>query len=96
MRRSATQFFVIGAFIGLFVPVVCLWTTFLFHWGPDAWAWIIYVWPSSFMLMAISDSASWSSQNEGLAFSTAVNMSLYGVVALLVRTLFIFSRWQRT
>jgi hypothetical protein len=44
MRRSATLFFVIGALIGLSVPVVCLWTTFSST--PDAWDWIIYMWPN--------------------------------------------------
>jgi len=95
MRRSATEVFAIGAFVGLFVPVVCSWATFFFHWGPDAGDWIIYIWPSSFLLMAISNSASWSSRNEGLAFSIVVNMLLYGVVALLVRTVFVFSRLNK-
>jgi hypothetical protein len=93
MRLRVTQIFIIGALVGLFVPVICSWTTFLFHWGPDAGDWIIYIWPSSFMLMALSNSASWSSQNEGLAFSIVVNMFLYALVALLVRTVFVFSRW---
>jgi hypothetical protein len=92
MRLRVTQIFIIGALVGLFVPVICSWTTFLFHWGPDAGDWIIYIWPSSFMLMALSNSASWSSQNEALAFSIAVNMLLYGLVALLVKTVFVFSR----
>jgi hypothetical protein len=90
MRRSATKALVIGALVGLFVPVVCLWTTFLFHWGPGAWDWIIYIWPSSFMAMAISNSAAWSSQNEVLALSIGVNMLLYSLAALIVRTVFAF------
>ena len=75
-----------GALLGLVLPIVVM-SLFWLHVFRIAGMWLVYVWPSSIMLMATENMGRSAEAFAILAESIGINVVLYVVVASIVWSL---------
>ena len=77
---SMTRLLILAAFVGALIPGVVFWIEVL---GITSDRWILWIWPSSIMLMALEGTRSRTDVVEVWLISIISNMLLYCIVALL-------------